>query len=115
MTFKRLLDSSGTLTDQQLERLITIALQDEAVLAAGRQLAEQARDARTEDAPRDRGPSDALWQQARWLSLREYPQSEVNDWNELNRQLNAHLAMHRVSDPSPSSPTGSAFQEPSPS
>ena len=98
MTFKRLLDSSGTLTDKQLERLIAVALQDEAVLAAGRQLAEQAPEARTEHAQRDRSPSDALWQQARWLSLREYPQSEVSDWNEVNRQLDAHLVKRRLSD-----------------
>ena len=96
MTFKRLLDGRGKLTDEQLERLLTIALQDDAVLAAAQNLVEEAR---MGGAQADRSLTDALWRQARWLSLREYPQSEATDWNEVNRQLDAQLVKRRLLDP----------------
>jgi hypothetical protein len=98
MAFKRLLDSSGELTDEQLGRLLTIAVQDVAVLAAAEKLAVHARAVRTTNARRNRSLSDDLWQQARRLAPREYPQSEVNDWNELYRQLDAYLAKRWLSD-----------------
>lgn len=98
MTFKRLLDGSGNLTDEQLERLLTIAMQDEAVLEAAQKLVQQARAGFMGGAQPDRSLSYDLWRQARWLSLREYPQSEVNDWNEVNRQLEAQLVQRRLSD-----------------
>ena len=98
MTFKRLLDRSGKLNDEQLERLLNVALKDDALLAVAEKLAAHARAVRTANAQRDRSLSDDLWQQARQLALREYPQSEVNDWYELNRQLDAHLAKRGLSD-----------------
>jgi hypothetical protein len=98
MTFKRLLDHSGKLNDEQLERLLNVVLQDDALLAAAEKLAVNARAVRTANAQRDRSLSDDLWQQARRLALQEYPQSEVNDWEELYRQLDAYLAKRWLSD-----------------
>jgi hypothetical protein len=92
------LDCSGKLNDEQLERLLNVALQDDALLAAAEKLAAHARAVRTANAQRDRSLSDDLWEKARRLALREYPQSEVDDWNELYRQLDAYMAKRWLSD-----------------
>jgi hypothetical protein len=101
--FERMLKGrNGVLNDVEMEHLLSLALQDPAVIEACRQLADYARAVRTgqidEDEDRERELDGKIRAEVHRLRVPLYPDFKNDDWVELASQLSKYRAERWLSD-----------------